>query len=54
MAKPDEYFKTFVDHDLSKEDVVDTIKVAYWNEDEELLKCGVKYVVQNLGTLVNL
>ena len=22
MAKPDEYFKTFVDHDLSKEDVV--------------------------------
>ena len=43
-------FRNNLVNNLSNENVVDAIKVAYWNEDEELLKCGVKYVVQNLGT----
>ena len=35
---------------LSKENFVDAIKAAYWNEDEELLKFGLEYMVQNRGT----
>ena len=38
---------------LTKENFVDVIQAAYWNEDEELLKCGVEFVVQNLGTFEN-
>ena len=38
---------------LSKENFVDVIQTAYWTTDEILLKCGVKYVVQNLGTFNN-
>ena len=38
---------------LSKENFVDILKTAYWNADEELLKYGVQFVVQNLGTFKN-
>ena len=38
---------------LSKENFVDVIQAAYWTSDERLLKCGVEFVVQNLGTFKN-
>ena len=38
---------------LSKENFVDAIIAAYWNDDQELLKFGVEYILQNIGKFKN-
>ena len=35
--------------DLSKDNFMDAIKAAYWNDDEELLKVGAKFLKEHLG-----
>ena len=35
--------------DLSKDNLMDAIKAAYWNDDEELLKVGAKFLKEHLG-----